>query len=221
MAFGQRLAAFLPAVLVTVKDLGPWAGVAFITIYAVATVAWVPGSILTIAAGAIFGLAWGTAYTLVGATLGAALAFLLSRSVVRAAVKRRLDRDPRLRALDEALGREGPRLVLLLRLSPAFPFNALNYALGVMPVRFRDYVGMSVIGMAPGTFLYVYGGYAAGEVVAGASGSAARTPLDYAFMGVGLIATVAVTALVTRAARKALAAAGAEGTTTVIGSSGG
>ena len=166
----------------------------------------------------MFGLAWGTAFTLAGATLGASLAFLVSRSVARTAVERRVSGNARLRALDEALGREGPRLVLLLRLSPVFPFNALNYALGVMAVPFRDYVAMSFVGMAPGTFLYVYGGYAAGQLAAGASGSAARSPADYVLMGVGLCATLAVTVLVTRAARRALAEAGAKATRPQIGS---
>lgn len=208
-AFGQRLAAHLPGLLDMARDLGPWAGVAFVGAYALATVAWVPGSLLTLAAGATFGLVWGTVYTLLGASLGASLAFLVSRSVARAAVERRMRADVRLQALDEALVREGPRLVLLLRLSPAFPFNALNYALGLMPVRLRDYVVMSLVGMAPGTFLYVYGGYAAGQLMADASGAGTRTAVDYLLLGVGLAATVAATALVTRAARSALGKAGA------------
>lgn len=207
--FGRRLAGGLPHVLESVRELGPWAGIAFVAVYAVATVAWVPGSVLTLASGALFGLVRGTALTLVGATLGASLAFLLSRRFARGIVARRMDGDTRLRAVHRALEREGPRVVLLLRLSPAFPFNALNYALGAMPIRFRDYVGMSLVGMAPGTFLYVYGGYTAGRLVTDVSGAGLRGPASYALLGVGLLATVAVTFLVTRAARKALAETGA------------
>ncbi len=211
-AFGQRIAAFLPELLDTVRGLGPWAGVAFVGVYALATVAWVPGSLLTLAAGATFGLVWGTIYTLLGATLGASLAFLLARGVGRAAVERRMHGDVRLKALDEGLAREGPRMVLLLRLSPVFPFNALNYALGLVSVRFRDYLAMSVVGMAPGTFLYVYGGYTAGQLVAGASGAGTRNAASDWLTGVGLVATIAVTVLITRAARKALGEAGTKTT---------
>jgi len=108
-----------------------------------------------------------------------------------------------LKAVDHAVGREGGKLVLLLRLSPAFPFNAMNYALGLTGVRARDYTVASFFGMAPGTFLYVYAGYAAGQVAM--SGQAQPRGAGYwALLGVGLAATVAVTVLVTRVAREAL-----------------
>lgn len=200
---GRQLADQLPRALDVVRGLGPWAAAAFIGIYVVATVAWVPGSLLTLAAGAVFGLVGGTLYTLIGATLGAALAFLVARYLARGAVERRLASSPRLAAVDRAVDREGGKVVLLLRLSPVFPFNALNYALGLTSIRFRDYVLASAVGMAPGTFLYVYAGYAAGEAAAAAAG-AARGPAYYMLLAIGLAATVAVTVVVTRAARRAL-----------------
>lgn len=200
---GRELAGLLPRVLEAIRGLGPWAAVAFIGIYVVATVAWVPGSLLTLAAGAIFGLVGGTIYTLIGATVGAAIAFLVARYLARGAVERRLGSSPRLAAIDKAVEQEGGKVVLLLRLSPVFPFNALNYALGLTSVRFKDYVLASAVGMAPGTFMYVYAGYAAGEVAAGAGG-APKGLAYYALLAVGLVATVAVTVLVTRAARRAL-----------------
>lgn len=201
---GRQGADLLPALLERIRNLGPWAAVVYVSLYAAATVAWVPGSLLTLAGGAIFGLVAGTAYTLVGATLGASLAFLVSRYLARAAVERRIGESRKLQAVDEAVGREGAKVVFLLRLSPVFPFNALNYALGLTRVRFRDYVAASAAGMVPGTFLYVYTGHTAGQVASAAAGQA-RGAGYYALLGVGLLATVVVTVLVTRAARRALA----------------
>ncbi len=197
----------VPQALEAVRGLGPWAAIAFIALYAVATVAWVPGSVLTLASGVIFGLARGTLFTLVGATLGASLAFLVSRYLARGALERRIGADPRLTSMDEALRREGAKIIFLLRLSPVFPFNVLNYALGLTAVRLRDYVLASAVGMAPGTFMYVYAGFTAGQVAMSAGGAGQRSAGGYALLGVGLLATVAVTVLVTRIARRALAAA--------------
>jgi len=196
-------AQWLPALLERLDALGPWAAVGYVALYAGATVAWVPGSLLTLAAGAIFGLAAGTAYTLVGATLGAALAFLVSRHLARPAVERRLGANPRLAAIDEAISREGAKVVFLLRLSPVFPFNALNYALGLTRVRFRDYLLASATGMVPGTFLYIYTGYTAGQVAAAAAGQG-RSGAQNALLVLGLLATLLATVVVTRAARRAL-----------------
>jgi uncharacterized membrane protein YdjX (TVP38/TMEM64 family) len=188
--------------------LGPFV---FIVAYAAAVVALVPGSILTLAAGAIFGLVAGTLYVLVAATLGSTLAFLVSRYVARGFVEKRLAGDPKLTAIDRAIGAEGRKIVLLLRLSPAFPFSVLNYALGLTRVRFLDYVVAS-IGMLPGTLLFVYSGKLAGDVAALAGGAAvAKGAGYYALLGVGLLATLAVTLVVTRIARNALTQATAVG----------
>lgn len=202
---GRRASGSLAEVLEAVEGLGHWAAVAFVGLYAAATVAWIPGSLLTLAAGAIFGLVQGTLYTLVGATLGAALAFLVARYLARSTLEARLGGHPRLQAIDEALGREGAKVVFLVRLSPVFPFNALNYALGLTRVGFRDYVLASAVGMVPGTFLYVYVGHTAGRIAADAAGMASRSPGYYVLLAAGLLATVAVTVLVTRTARRALA----------------
>lgn len=195
----------IPDVLRAVDALGPWAAVAFVGLYAVAAVAWIPGSILTLAAGAIFGLVEGTVYTIIGATLGASLAFLVSRYLARGMIERRLGDSPKLRAVDEAIAREGAKVVFLIRLSPIFPFNALNYALGLTRVKFWEYVPASALGMIPGTFMYVYAGHAAGQVAAGTAGAGPDGPGRWIFLALGLLATVAVTVLVTRTARRALA----------------
>jgi uncharacterized membrane protein YdjX (TVP38/TMEM64 family) len=137
--------------------------------------------------------------------LAATTAFLLGRTIARDWVARRLGQDPRLAAIDAAVGQSGFKIVLLLRLSPLFPFNVLNYTLGLTRVRLRDFVLGSWIGMLPGTALYVYIGSlvtSASELASGArpsSGVAGRVLLV-----VGLVATLAVVVLVTRIARKAL-----------------
>ncbi|HEU5040490.1 MAG TPA: TVP38/TMEM64 family protein, partial [Gemmatimonadales bacterium] len=172
--------------------------------YVVATVAFVPGSLLTLGAGAVFGLVQGTLLVLVGATLGASAAFLVSRYIARGAVERRLAGNRRFAAIDRAIGADGRRIVLLLRLSPAFPFTLLNYALGLTRVRFADFVAASV-GMLPGTVLYVYYGKVAGDVARLARGAPMpRGAGYYAVLALGLVATIVVATLVTRTARRAL-----------------
>jgi uncharacterized membrane protein YdjX (TVP38/TMEM64 family) len=201
---GRQVALVLPQFAQWVDGLGFWGPVAFIAGYIGATVAFVPGSVLTLAAGAIFGIAQGTVYVLVGATVGSALAFLIARYVARGAVERRLSGNERFAAIDRAVGKEGFKIVLLLRLSPVFPFNLLNYSLGLTNVRFLDYVGASV-GMLPGTLLYIYYGKLAGDVARLATaGQVGRDAGYYVVLFLGLVATILVTTLVTRTARKAL-----------------
>lgn len=203
-AIGRQTGRWLPQFAAWVDGLGVWGPVVFMVGYAAATVAFVPGSALTLVAGAVFGLARGVVFVFIAATVGAALAFLVSRYVARDVIEQRLDGNPRFAAVDEAVGREGRKIVLLLRLSPIFPFNLLNYALGLTNVRFVDYVVAS-IGMLPGSFLYTYYGTVAGDVARLAGGAAPdRGPGYYAVLGLGLAATIAVTTFVTRTARRAL-----------------
>jgi uncharacterized membrane protein YdjX (TVP38/TMEM64 family) len=188
--------------------MGAWGPVAFVGGYVVAAVAGVPGSLLTLAAGAIFGLWYGVLWVFVGATLGASAAFLVGRYVARGVVERRAAGDARFRAIDRAIAADGRRIVFLLRLSPAVPFTCSTTCSGLTRVRFVDFVGRPRSGMLPGTVLYVYYGKWPATVAAAAGGRApARGPGHYAVLGVGLVATVLVTALVTRTARRALAGA--------------
>ena len=181
-----------------------WGPVVFLSAYAVATVAFVPGSLLTLAAGAVFGIWRGTVIVFFGATIGAALAFLVARYLARSAIEKRMEGHPRFSAIDRAIGHEGRKIVFLLRLSPVFPFNMLNYALGLTRVRFIDYL-IASLGMIPGTLLYVYYGRLAGDVAALASGmEVAKGAGYYTVLVIGLVATSVVTTLVTRAARRAL-----------------
>ena len=201
---GQRASAVALRFAAWVDGLGPWGPAAFVAGYVLATVAFVPGSLLTLAGGALFGLARGTILVLLGATVGASAAFLISRHLARGLVERRLGADPRFSAIDRAIGAKGRRIVFLLRLSPAFPFNLLNYALGLTRVRFVDFFVASA-GMLPGTLLYVYYGKVVGDITRLAAGARAERGAGYyAVLAVGLLATVLVTTLVTRTARRAL-----------------
>jgi uncharacterized membrane protein YdjX (TVP38/TMEM64 family) len=203
VGLGSQAGPYLERFQAWVAGLGAWGPVVFVAGYALATVAFAPGAILTLAAGSLFGLVRGSLIVFVAATLGASLAFLAARHLVRHAIERRVLGNPRFAAIDEAIARDGRRIVLLLRLSPVFPFNLLNYALGLTRVGFADYLVASV-GMIPGTVLYVYLGALGGQAAVAASGGAETGWLTWAVRILGLVATAAVTVVITRIARRAL-----------------
>jgi uncharacterized membrane protein YdjX (TVP38/TMEM64 family) len=188
-----------------VDGLGFWGPLVFIAGYVVATVAVMPAFLLTLAAGALFGLGLGVLYVFVAAVLGSSAAFLLARYVARGVVEERLAAHARFAAIDRAVSEQGRKIVFLLRLSPVVPFTLLNYTLGLTRVDFVDYV-IGSIGMLPVTALYVYYGKLAGDVAVLAAGGAAipRGAGYYALMASGLVATLIATALLTRTARRAL-----------------
>jgi len=178
----------------------------FIVVYAVATVLLAPGSVLTIGAGFAFGLWKGFLAVSAAATLGASLAFLVARFIARDKIEAMAQRNQKFRKIDNAIGKQGAKLIFLLRLSPVIPFNLSNYFYGLTSVKFWPYVLASWIGMMPGTFLYVYIG-AAGKaaVAAAAGGEAMKHGWQYwTFTGVGLAATIIVTIWITKIARDAL-----------------
>src|SRR5256885_11108068 len=142
----------------------------FIALYVLATVCLIPGLILTLAGGAIFGLARGVALVSAGSLLGASAAFFIGRTFARKWTQQRIAAWPRFRALDGALGERGFWIVLLTRLSPLFPFNLLNYAYGVTAVRPPDYIAASLLRMLAATVLYLYPGTAAAELAQALSG---------------------------------------------------
>jgi uncharacterized membrane protein YdjX (TVP38/TMEM64 family) len=203
---------FLP-VQQWLRDFNDWVGqmgvagiFIFIAVYAVATVLLAPGSILTIGGGFAFGLWKGFLAVSAGATLGASLAFLVARFIARDKIEAIAQRNATFRKIDSAIGKEGAKLIFLLRLSPVIPFNLSNYFYGLTSVKFWPYVLASWIGMMPGTFLYVYIG-AAGKaaVAAAAGGEAMKHRWQYwTFTGVGLAATIIVTIWITKIARDAL-----------------
>ena len=188
-----------------VDDLGAIAPMAFILIYIIATVAFLPGSVLTLGAGVLFGVVQGSLYVFVGATIGATLAFLVGRYLARGWISKKIAGNQKFSAIDQAVGQEGFKIVALTRLSPIFPFNLLNYGLGVTGVSLKDYV-LASVGMIPGTIMYVYIGSLAGSIatIGGETQPDANPIAQWAIRIIGFAATVAVTLYVTKIAKKAL-----------------
>jgi uncharacterized membrane protein YdjX (TVP38/TMEM64 family) len=190
-----------------VENLGYLAPIAFIVIYNLATLLFIPGSILTLKGGCLFGVFWGSIYVIIAAIIGATLAFLIGRYLSRDWIAQKLEKHPKFKAIDLAVAKEGWKIVLLTRLSPIFPFNLLNYAFGVTQVSLKDYI-LGSIGIIPGTVMYVYIGSLATNL---ATLNTPHQPLNTeAQIGqsvmqiLGLMATVAVTIYITKVAQKAL-----------------
>jgi len=179
----------------------------FIGVYALAAVLFLPGAVFTIAAGLVYGIVEGTAVALAGATLGAGLAFLVARYLFRGRIEEFARKNKRFGAIDDAIGQEGWKIVGLLRLSPLIPFNVSNYFYGVTSIGFWPYLFASCAGMLPGTVLYVYLGAIGQAGLEG--GKKGYSPLQWTFLGLGLLATIAVTVFVSRVAKKALQKSGA------------
>jgi len=196
--------AILANALQWIDSLGTLGIIAFIALYIIATVAFFPGSILTLGAGVIFGAVWGSLYVFIGATLGATAAFLVGRYLARGWVAGKITNNKKFAAIDQAVGKEGLKIVLLTRLSPIFPFNLLNYAFGITGISLQDYF-IGSVGMIPGTIMYVYIGSLAGNLaMIGTEAQPTNPTLQWAIRILGLIATVAVTIYITRIARQAL-----------------
>ncbi len=207
LAIGGVIAIrFLP-IQVWLRQLLDWAAASgpvgvglFILTYVMATVLLIPGSILTLGAGAAFGVVWGSIYVSVASLLGATAAFLIARYLAGNLVRSRIESHPSFAAIDRAIARSGWRVVGLTRLSPLFPFTFLNYAFGLTRISLPEYMVASWIGMMPGTILYVY----LGSLAQAAVGARSRKPVEWVLYGLGLVATVAVTGLITRLARTEL-----------------
>ncbi len=188
-----------------IESLGAIGAIAFIGIYIVATVAFLPGSILTLGAGVVFGVWLGAIYVFIGATIGATAAFLVGRYLARDWIAKKIAGNEQFSAIDRAVGKEGLKIVFLTRLSPIFPFNLLNYALGLTGVSIKDYI-IGSLGMIPGTLMYVYIGSLAGNLaLIGTSAQPTNQTLQWTIRIVGFIATVVVTVYITRIAKQALA----------------
>jgi len=187
-----------------ISSLG-WAGyLAYFLIYVLASICLIPGSILTLGAGFLFGLAKGSLLVSLSSTAGAAAAFLVGRYFVRERMAARVGGNPRLESMDRAIGQEGWKIVLLLRLSPLFPFVLLNYAFSLTRVSFRSYVLASWLGMLPATLMYVYFGSLAQELAQIGGKSEQRSIAEWTLYGVGLLTTAAVALYITHLAKNAL-----------------
>jgi uncharacterized membrane protein YdjX (TVP38/TMEM64 family) len=189
-----------------------WIGIlGFMALYVGVTVVVLPTTVLTLSAGAIYGPIWGVVYAGTAAWLGAAVAFLVGRYVAHDWVQRQLAKTPIVRqptfhAVRSAIGTGGTKMVFLTRLSPLFPFGLLNYAYALTEVPVKDYL-LGSVGLLPIILTYVYWGSVAGDWVQGAGGAASTSTQwsKWALQGVGLVATIGVTVLVTRLARRELA----------------
>jgi len=198
------MAELLQAALGFIALLGAAGWGLFVLLYAFACVFLLPVSVLTLGAGAVFGVGLGFGLVLAGATIGACASFLIGRHWLRGWVEKKIAQRPLFAAIDAAVSVEGWRIVILTRLAPVFPFAIQNYAYGITRVKFREYAIASFFGMAPGTFLFVFIGHAAAEALQAGAVGRTRTPAEWAFYGVGLLATIAAVTMVARMARKTL-----------------
>jgi pyruvate/2-oxoglutarate dehydrogenase complex dihydrolipoamide dehydrogenase (E3) component/uncharacterized membrane protein YdjX (TVP38/TMEM64 family) len=179
--------------------------VAYVGAYIAACVLFIPGSILTLGAGFAYGVMIGVPVVWIGASIGATLAFILGRTLMRGWVASKVAGNPSFAAIDRAVGQQGLKIVILTRLSPIFPFNLLNYAFGLTQVSLRDYVIGTVAGILPGTVMFVYLGSLITSLTQLAAGRTSGGAAQQIFYFAGLAATVIVTIYVTRVARRALA----------------
>ncbi|MEB3177824.1 MAG: TVP38/TMEM64 family protein [Nostocaceae cyanobacterium] len=202
-----NLQEILQPALSEVKNLGFLAPLVFILIYNLATLLFVPGSILTIKGGCLFGVFWGSLYVVIAAIIGATGAFLIGRYLSRDWVSQQIGKNPKFQAIDTAVAKDGWKIVLLTRLSPIFPFNLLNYAFGVTQVSLKDYL-LGSIGIVPGSIMYVYIGSLVGDLAMVNTPNQPMSPeteiLQWVIRLLGLIATVAVTIYVARLAKQAI-----------------
>jgi len=198
---------WMQALIGWVRDSGTWGVLVYAVVYIVAILLLIPGSLLTLGAGFVYGPLWGTLLVSPVSVTGAYIAFCLARGRLRPWVAAKVRDNPRFDAVDQAVGAQGFKIVTLLRLSPVFPFTLLNYALGLTGVTAGKYVLASFIGMLPATFLYTYLGSLVpqlSELAAAPDKGAAAAQNIFLWGGFGM--TVIVTLYVTRLARRALAA---------------
>lgn len=188
-----------------IRSLGSVGVAVYAIVYMLSPVIMFPASLLTLAAGFLYGPLWGTLLVSPVSVIGSTLAFLLGRTVARERIQRQIESNARFSAIDAAVETTGLKVVFLLRLSPIFPFNLLNYALGLTRVRLRDYILGSFLGMLPGTFLYVYLGSSVANLASLASHKTASGGVaEHLLFWGGLAATILVVVLVTRTARQVL-----------------
>lgn len=200
LGVGESITKVFQYMLSWLEGLGYWGAIIFILLYVLTTILLIPGVILTLGAGFIFGVVTGTILVSIASTLAATVAFLIGRYFARIWVVEQIESQPKFKAIDEAVAKDGWKIVGLTRLSPIFPFIFLNYAFGVTQVSLKDYILASWIGMIPGTVMYVYFGSLAKDMASLTAGVNAPVWLQL----LGFIATVAVTVYISKIAQKAL-----------------
>jgi len=180
-----------------------WFGVVwFIVLYTLTCVFFLPGSILTIGAGAVYGFWFSTALVTISSTVGAAVNFLTSRYLARDWMQRKLGRNAKFRALEKAVCSEGWRMILISRMSPIVPHSLVSYAAGLIRISFWRFTFASFIGFLPPSAAYTYVGAVVGKALRTSAGVTPHDPVTWIFYGLGLVATLAVTVITTRIARQ-------------------
>jgi uncharacterized membrane protein YdjX (TVP38/TMEM64 family) len=196
---------WLAPVVIRITSLGPWAPVVFVLLYVAAALTVAPAFFLTVAAGAVFGVWQGSVIVFVGASLGASAVYAVASPFARSRWMARVTKNPRVAAVRSAIVDQGIWVMFLLRLSPLIPYTPLNYALALSGVRYRDFL-VALLGMIPAILMYTYYGKVVGDVAALAAGvSPRRGPEYYVMTAVSVVAILITTAIVTRAAQRALA----------------
>jgi len=183
----------VPNVIERTASSGPVGYLGFILIYIVSTVMMLPGSPLTFTAGALFGFWKGLIFVSIGSTLGASCAFMVSRYLIRKSIEKRVLKNKKFQSIDNEIDEQGWKIVILARLSPIIPFFLLNYALGITKIRFIHFIFASWVGMIPGTTVYVLMGTMGGAFINGKKSS-----FEWLLLGMGLIATILVTLLISK-----------------------
>lgn len=214
---GERVTSLFEDFLEWVRDNGFFGAIAFMCAYVIATVFFLPGLILTVGSGFVFGQAFGqgvglliaSVVVLIGATIGASIAFLLSRTILREIVSNYAAKNVKFSAVDQAIGDEGFKMIFLLRLSPVIPFNAFNYFAGITSVKFRSYFAAS-LGMIPGTVVYCFVGTTIGELSGASSVGFTENPATLSLLIVGSVLAVLSIVFVSYKAKKAVNRAVAE-----------
>jgi uncharacterized membrane protein YdjX (TVP38/TMEM64 family) len=182
---------------------GFWGGLCLVLLYAVACLTFLPGSMLTLGAGALYGFVTGVALISAGSLLGATCSFLIGRYLLRGFLQRKLAQNAKFQAIDQAIAQEGWKIVLLSRLSPIFPFSLLNYGLGLTRISLGHFMVASWLGTLPLIAVYVYAGMLAGSLVRIDQAHQSSTT-EWILKIVGLVATIALSIYTTRVATKAL-----------------
>lgn len=202
--------AGMRGVLLKVQALGPWAPFWFIVVQVVGCLIMFPGIILLLSGGVLFGVAKGTLYATTGATIAGLIAFTASRHVARRWVEKRWGKDPRFGALDQAVARDGWKIVGLIRLSPVFPYTPTNLLFGMTQIPLWQFALVTWLGVFPLTILFVYAGTLIGDLAEVTAEPVPGGKMKWVVAGIGLVSTVVVTALVTRIVRRALGNTGPE-----------
>ena len=180
-----------------------WVGVLwFIVLYALTCVFFLPGSVLSVGAGAVYGFWFSTALVTISSTVGAMVNFLTSRYLARSWMQRKLSHSAKFRALDRAVSTEGWRMILISRMSPIVPHSLVSYAAGLIRISFWRFTLASFIGFLPQSAAYTYVGAVVGRALRTSAGETPHDPVIWVFYCLGLVATLAVTALTTRIARR-------------------